>query len=323
MRAAQQAHHTASIARHNPATAARRHHGHRGGGGSGGGHGAASGSGGSAGAAGSGAAAGAGGAGASGGAAGAGACGRCGRCCGGPGRGGGGGGRGGREGRGAADPVIGRPRLVRGGAVVVLDGRVERVRSGSSGSTPVRGRVGACASGALGSDGARDRPRAAVPPGARRAADPGRRPRREVTSGEPAALFARAAGPHGRVPRHVGGRVRAGRRWVPAGDRHPAGRCPRGGVGPGAGRRGGVGQAARCRPPGARVGAAAGRLAGRPRHGPAGLAGAAAAVPGVVDRHAAAAGAARCRRGRGGLARAAAWPRCATGRPDGSPRCCP
>ena len=46
MRAAQQAHHTASIARHNPATAARRHHGHRGGGGSGGGHGAASGSGG-------------------------------------------------------------------------------------------------------------------------------------------------------------------------------------------------------------------------------------------------------------------------------------
>jgi hypothetical protein len=73
MRAAQQAHHTASIARHNPATAGRRHHGHRGGGGSGGGHGAASGSGGSAGAAGRGAAAGAGGAGASGGSAGAGA----------------------------------------------------------------------------------------------------------------------------------------------------------------------------------------------------------------------------------------------------------
>lgn len=73
VRAAQQAHHTASIARHNPATATRRHAGHRGGGGSGGGHGAAAGSGGSAGAAGSGAAAGAGGAGASGGAAGAGA----------------------------------------------------------------------------------------------------------------------------------------------------------------------------------------------------------------------------------------------------------
>jgi hypothetical protein len=72
MRAAQQAHHTASIARHNPATAARRHAGHRGSGGSGGGHGAA-GPGAGGGAAGSGVAAGAGGAGASGGAAGAGA----------------------------------------------------------------------------------------------------------------------------------------------------------------------------------------------------------------------------------------------------------
>jgi hypothetical protein len=72
MRAAQQAHHTALIARHNPATAARRRHGHRGGGGSGGGHGAASAYGGSAGTAGRSAAAGVGGAGASGGAAGAG-----------------------------------------------------------------------------------------------------------------------------------------------------------------------------------------------------------------------------------------------------------